>query len=74
MFKFNKKVMFKFNKKKEKQFIYLTPAENDMVKWELLDEKELETRVAENSLEEGSRLFRVDQEIKIRFEKVTHLE
>ncbi len=68
--------MFKFKKKKEKEklFIYLVPVENELSKWELLDEKELEKRVAENLLDEGSRLFSVDQEVKIRFEKVTHLD
>ena len=42
--------------------------------WELIDEAELERRVEENELEDDCRLFAVDREIKIHFQKTTHLE
>lgn len=66
--------MLNIKKKKKYQFLYLIPVEEGLAKWEVIEEDELEARVEENLLEEGSRLFRIDQEIAIRFEKITHLE
>ena len=63
-----------FKNKKDIQFIYLTPAEDDLVRWEFLDQEELDRRVEENLLVEGARLFKIDKEITIRFEKLTYLE
>lgn len=54
--------------------MYLMPVEDGLAKWELIDQEELEKRVEQNLLEEGAKLFSVDQEINIRFEKITHLE
>ncbi len=68
------KSMFGFSKNDRIQYIYLIPGEDNMAIWELLDQEELERRVRNNLLEEGSRVFRVDQEFNIRFEKTTHLE
>ncbi|MCP4749666.1 MAG: hypothetical protein GY866_02120 [Proteobacteria bacterium] len=45
-----------------------------MAKWEVFDQEELEKRVEKNLLKEGSKLFKVEQEIAIRFEKITHLD
>ncbi len=45
-----------------------------MALWELLDQEELERRIKQNLLEEGCRLFRVNQEFNVRYEKTTYLE
>ncbi len=73
--------LFDIKKKKEEQYLLLTPGEPSLMgggesqaNWELLDEAELERRVAENELDDGSRLFVVDREVKIHFQKTTHLE
>ncbi|MDX2469905.1 MAG: hypothetical protein QNL04_04935 [SAR324 cluster bacterium] len=72
--------LFDIKKKKEEQYLLLTPGEPSLMggetqaTWELLDEAELDRRVAENELDDSSRLFVVDREIKIHFQKTTHLE
>ncbi len=66
--------MLNFKKKQENKYLYLVPVENNLAKWELIDQVELEHRVEENLLEESAVLYKVDQEIKIRSEKTTYLE
>ncbi|MBU2512543.1 hypothetical protein KJ966_14500 [bacterium] len=66
--------MLNIKKKKDQQYLYLVPAENGLAKWEIIEQDELENRVEENLLEEESRLFKIDKEIFIKFEKITHLE
>ena len=65
--------LFKFNNENA-QYIYLMPSGDSHAKWELIDQEELEKRVQENTLEEGCRLFKVDQELNVRFERTTHIE
>ena len=48
--------------------------EVDLVKWEIMDEDELKTRVEENTLVEGARLFKIEKEVPIHFERITHLD
>ncbi len=66
--------MLTIKKKKKQQYLYLEPVENGLAKWEIIESDELENRVEENLLEENSRLFKIDKEILIKFEKITHLE
>ena len=66
--------MFRFSRKENVQYLYLVPRENGLALWELLDGEELERRTRQNLLEEGCRLFRVDREFSVRYEKTTHLE
>ncbi len=66
--------MLNFKKKQGKKYLYLIPVENNLAKWELIDQIELEQRVEENLLEEDAVLYLVDKEIKIRSEKTTYLE
>ncbi|MBU3914372.1 hypothetical protein KKA14_02470 [bacterium] len=66
--------MFNFKKKRENQYLYLVPVENDLARWELIDQAELEHRVEENLLEENAVLYKVANEKKIRSEKTTYLE
>ena len=66
--------MFKFNSNESNLYIYILPGHENQAEWEILDQEELERRVKQNALEEGCRLFRVDQELKVRFERKTHLE
>lgn len=54
--------------------MYLVPVENDLARWELIDQAELEHRVEENLLEENAVLYKVANEKKIRSEKTTYLE
>lgn len=68
------KSMFNFTKNDHIQYIYLIPGEDNMALWELLDQEELERRIKQNLLEEGCRLFRVNQEFNVRYEKTTYLE
>ena len=66
--------MLNFTKNEANQYIYLLPGEDNQAMWEILDQEELERRVRQNTLEDGCRLFRIDQEYKVRFERMTHLE
>lgn len=68
--------MFKFKKSnKDSQYILILPSDGgNFAEWELLENDELEERAQKNEIPEGARLFRVDQEVKIRFEKSTHIE
>lgn len=77
--------MFSFKKKKDdiekkpesaekKTYIHLIPASEKYGQWEILGQAEVDKRVADNSFEEESRLFLVGKEMKITFEKRTHLE
>lgn len=66
--------MFNIKKKQEHQYLYLVPVEDGLAKWKLLDQQELDERVESSQLEEGAKLFRIEQEITIRFEKIIHLE
>ncbi|MBT4286803.1 MAG: hypothetical protein HOD92_05645 [Deltaproteobacteria bacterium] len=68
------KTMLNFAKNEPDQYLYLIPGEDNLARWEILDQEELERRVKQNMLEDGCRLFRVDQEYKVRFEKMTHIE
>lgn len=71
--------MFRLGSKKEqepeyKQYLMLRPEEEGLAKWEILDREELDRRVAANELLENCRLFPVGEEVKVRFERTTHLE
>ncbi|MDH5559357.1 MAG: hypothetical protein OEY59_00715 [Deltaproteobacteria bacterium] len=66
--------MFNLSKKKEAKYLYLLPGPDDLAQWEVLNEEELEKRVKENRLEEGCKLFKIEQEVNIRFEKIIHLD
>ncbi len=66
--------MLSIKKSKHHQFLYLVPMEVDLVKWEIMDEDELKTRVEENTLVEGARLFKIEKEVPIHFERITHLD
>jgi hypothetical protein len=66
--------MLSIKKKKEQLYLYLTPVEHEVARWEILDEQELKARAEENLLEEGARLFKIDKEVPIHFEKITHLD
>jgi hypothetical protein len=66
--------MLKIKKKRSYSYLYLVPLEEGVAHWEIIDERELKLRVEENQLEEEARLFRIDKEIPIHFEKITHLE
>ena len=57
----------------DKQYIHLTPDSDELAEWQLIDQAELDRRVGENSIEEGSRIFQVEKEIQISFTKTTHL-
>jgi len=66
--------MLSIKKSKNYQYLYLIPVEEDTAKWEIIDENELKIRAEENLLVEGSRLFKIEREVPIRFEKITHLD
>ncbi len=66
--------MLSIKKKKAQTYLYLVPIEHEVARWEVLDEQELTTRAEENLLEEGARLFKIDKEVPIHFEKITHLD
>ena len=66
--------MLSIKKKRRHQYLYLVPVEDGLAKWEILEQEELEKMADENQLEENSRVFKLDQEVNIRFEKITHLE
>ena len=66
--------MLSIKKNKSQQYIYLVPVEEGLVKWEIIDDDELETRAEENALVEGARLFKIEKEVPIRFERITHLD
>jgi hypothetical protein len=68
--------MLSIKKNKKHQYLYLVPDEEDAAKWEMevIDEDEMKARAEENALVEGARLFKIDKEIPIRFERTTHLE
>jgi len=74
--------LFDIKKKKALQYLLLTPIASgplggiveNQATWEVLEAEELERRVEENDLDEDCRLFVVDREISIRFEKTTHLD
>jgi len=71
--------MLRFGTKKEqvqvcKQYLLLMPEDDELAKWELINQDELDRRVKENELHENCRLFPVGDEVKIRFERTTHLE
>lgn len=66
--------MFNIKKKQDHQYLYLVPVEDGLAKWELLDQQELDERVENGQLEEGAKLFRIEQEINVRFEKIIHLD
>ncbi len=68
------KAMINFSRKKSVQYLYLMPKADNLARWEVIDQEELDLRVEENRLSEGSRLFKIDHEVNIRFEKITHLE
>ena len=56
------------------RYVYLVPESEGVAAWEEFDQEELDRRIEENLLAEGCRLFRIDREIKVSFERVTHLE
>ncbi len=66
--------MFSIKKKKENRYLYLVPVEDNLAQYEVISQEELENRVDQNQLEEGAKLYKVDKEIVIRFEKITYLE
>lgn len=66
--------MLSIKKKRDYRYLYLVPLEEGVARWEIIDESELKVRANENQLEEEARLFRIDKEIPIHFEKITHLE
>jgi hypothetical protein len=66
--------MFSLKRRKNATYLYVKPVKDGLARWEVINQKELDNRVEENLLENGSRLFKVDHEITIRFEKTTHLE
>ena len=66
--------MLNIKKKKDIRYLYLVPVEEDLANWEILSHEELEERVANNELEEDGRLFKVEKEVAIRFEKRTFLD
>jgi len=68
------KTMLNFAKNEPNQYLYLIPGEDNLAMWEILDQEELERRIKQNMLEDGCRLFRIDQEYKVRFERMTHIE
>lgn len=68
------KTLLGIGKKKEKQYMYIMPGVDNTGTWELLNEEELEKRINENRLEEGCRLFVIDQELKVSFERLTHID
>lgn len=67
--------MFSIKKlQKDAQYIYLLPVEEGVAQWEIIDNEELEKRVSEGLMQEGCRLFKLDKEINVSFERVTHLD
>ncbi len=68
--------MLSIKKSRSHQYLYLVPVEDEEEKWEMevIDENELKVRAEENSLVEGARLFKIEKEIPIRFERITHLD
>ncbi len=68
------KSMLNFTKNEPDRYIYLIPGEDNLAVGEILDQEELERRVRQNLLEDGCRLFRINQEYKVRFERMTHIE
>ena len=66
--------MLSIKKKKKEQYLVLVPLDDETARWEIVDKAELGIRAAENQLAEETRVFKIDQEIKLRFEKITHLE
>lgn len=66
--------MLTIKKKRKHQYLYLVPMEDGLAKWEILEQEELEQRADDNQLEENARVFKLDQEVSLRFEKITHLE
>lgn len=67
--------MFAIKKlQKEAQYLYLLPVEEGVAQWEIFDQEELDKRVSEGLLQDGCRLFKLDKEVNVSFERVTHLE
>ncbi len=74
--------LFDFKKKTSRQYLLLSPAptENSLLSgegqmdWALLSQEELDEKVESNELAEDSRLFIVEREVKIHFQKTTHLD
>ncbi len=66
--------MLSIKKKKDHLYLYLVPIESEVARWEIIDEQELKIRADENLLEENARLFKIDKEVPIHFEKITHLD
>lgn len=66
--------MLTIKRKKDQRYLYLVPVENGLARWEIIDEQELKTRAGENLLEEGARVFKIEKEVAIEVEKITHVD
>ena len=54
--------------------MYLIPVEEGVAQWEIINQEELDRRVQANLLKKGCRLFKVEKEIQVSFEQLTHLD
>ena len=67
------KKLLGFGKKREIRYMYIMPGEENSGTWEILSQEELEKRISDNLLQEGCRLFIIDEELKVSFERLTHI-
>lgn len=67
------KKLLGLGKKKEVKYMYIMPSEGNAGTWEILNQEELERKISDNLLEEGCRLFVIDEELKVSFERLTHI-
>ena len=56
------------------QYLYILPQNENLARWEILEQEELEEKLDNDKLVEGCRLFKIEREIKVSFERVTHLD
>lgn len=67
------KKLLGLGKKKETTYMYVLPGVGNSGTWEILTEEDLERKISENTLEEGCRLFVLEEELKVSFERLTHI-
>ncbi len=52
----------------------MMPVEENMAKWEIIDQDELDKRIDDGLMEEGCKLYKIEKEINVSFETVVHLD
>ena len=58
----------------ESLYLYLLPSPENGCSYEVLNEADLERKHKTGDFQEGCRLFKIEKEIKISFERVIHFD